>query len=113
MRLPDDWKALPLAGKAQTMVDRWQAGEIERELAKFRNYWLAKGGKDACRTDWQRTWINWLISADERKPRNVSLQRNRTNPTLDLLRAANEAIAAESEDRQDYLGTRAALPAPH
>lgn len=69
-RLPEDWKPLPLTGKAAAMVALWLAGEVERELAKFRNYWMGKAGKDACKTDWQRTWINWLISADERKPRN-------------------------------------------
>jgi len=69
-RLPADWKPEPVNGKAGEMIAAWPPGEVERELAKFRNYWLAKGGKDACKTDWQRTWINWLISADERKPRH-------------------------------------------
>lgn len=71
-RLPSDWEPEPVIGKAGDMIAAWSAGELERELAKFKNYWLAKGGKDACKTNWQRTWINWLISADERKPRNVS-----------------------------------------
>jgi hypothetical protein len=65
-----------LTGKAAAMVRNWQAGELERELAKFRNFWLAKAGKDACKSDWQRTWINWLISADERKPRNGRQQHH-------------------------------------
>lgn len=72
-RLPADWEPGPVIGKAADMLARWPPGEVERELAKFRNYWLAKAGKDACKTDWQRTWINWLISADERKPNNGGL----------------------------------------
>ena len=81
-RLSDDWQPLPLIGKADDMVRRWQAGELERELAKFRNFWIAKAGKDACKSDWQRTWINWLISADERKPKNGQQHHsNRPNPT--------------------------------
>ena len=66
-RLSDEWMPAEPTGKAVAMIDRWQSGELERELAKFRNYWIGKAGKDACKTDWQRTWINWLISADERK----------------------------------------------
>ena len=69
-RLSDEWMPAEPTGKAVAMIDRWQSGELERELAKFRNYWIGKAGKDACKTDWQRTWINWLIAADERKPRN-------------------------------------------
>jgi len=75
-RLRDDWKPEPLNGKALTMVERWQPGEVEREIAKFRNYWMARAGKDACRTNWQRTFINWLISADERKPRYDQRQQH-------------------------------------
>lgn len=69
-RLSDDWEPQPLTGKAAEMVAAWPAGMIERELAKFKNYWPAKGA-NAARTDWQRTWVNWLIAADERKPRLV------------------------------------------
>jgi hypothetical protein len=71
VRLGRDWQPDPIVGKAAEMIAAWQPGELERELAKFKNYWLAKGGKDAAKLNWQRTWINWLISADERKPRNV------------------------------------------
>ena len=69
-RLPEDWEPKPLIGKAAAMVACWQAGELERELAKFKNYWLAKGGAGAVSTNWQRNWVNWLINADERKPRH-------------------------------------------
>lgn len=82
------------------MIAAWQPGEVERELAKFRNYWMGKAGKDAAKLDWQRTWINWLISADERKPRNGQpLRRTRPNLT-DMLRAADTEIA-RSETGQD------------
>lgn len=90
-RLPVDWQPEPLTGKASEMVAHWQAGEMERELAKFKNYWMAKAGKDACKTNWQRTWINWLISADERKPRQGNSRYERSsNPLAD---AVNRIIA--------------------
>lgn len=69
-RLPDDWQPEPLTGKALAMTNAWPSGQIERELAKFRNHWTSKPGKDACKLDWQKTWANWLINADERIPRN-------------------------------------------
>ena len=69
-RLAEDWEPSELKGQAAEMVKRWPPGAIERELAKFRNYWPAKPGKDGIKSDWQKTWVNWLISADERIPKN-------------------------------------------
>jgi hypothetical protein len=82
-RLPADWEPEPLTGKAAEMVALWNPGELERELAKFKNYWPSKGA-NAARTDWQRTWVNWLISADERKPRRN--ERPDEEPTAAALR---------------------------
>jgi uncharacterized protein YdaU (DUF1376 family) len=46
---------------------RQRAGLRELDLAleweKFRNYWLAKAGRDARKTDWKKTWANWALSA--------------------------------------------------
>ncbi len=101
-RLPDDWQPQPLTGKAGEMVAAWQAGEMERELAKFRNYWLAKGGADAAKTNWQRTWINWLISADERKPRNArtnGMGRHQPNDGLSATSRAALAVFGASHER--------------
>jgi hypothetical protein len=95
-RLSADWEPRPLSGKALAMVDAWQPGAIERELAKFKNYWLAKGA-NAARTDWQRTWVNWLISADERQPRQ-SYERA-SNPTGDALARVQAAIRGGSAFR--------------
>lgn len=39
---------------------------FERE--KFVDYWLSKSGKDATKTDWGRTWKNWVRSNVERNP---------------------------------------------
>lgn len=30
---------------------------------EFRDYWVAKAGKDGCKTDWQATWRNWVRRA--------------------------------------------------
>ncbi|UNF41206.1 YdaU family protein [Bartonella krasnovii] len=33
---------------------------IKIEIAKFRDFWKAKAGKDASKRDWQATWRNWV-----------------------------------------------------
>lgn len=84
-RISEEWEPEPLTGKAALMVKVWPPGALERELAKFRNYWLAKSGQAAVKNDWQRTWVNWLISADERIPKH---ERNSTQVGLFTARPA-------------------------
>jgi len=43
-----------------------QQGRAKRETDKFVNYWQAKSGKDAAKHDWQATWRNWMLNAEER-----------------------------------------------
>lgn len=64
-RLPEDWhpEQEPELVKA---IGGQQAAK--REWAKFRDYWLAKPGKDGRKTDWQATWRNWLRRAAESGP---------------------------------------------
>jgi len=40
--------------------------EISREVRKFKNYWGAKSGRDACKINWSMTWRNWIENAVER-----------------------------------------------
>lgn len=46
-----------------------QPGHVASELAKFRDFWASKAGKDGAKLDWQATWRNWLRSVVERMPR--------------------------------------------
>lgn len=39
--------------------------DVETETEKFVNYWSAKAGRDARKTDWRRTWQNWMLRAEE------------------------------------------------
>lgn len=53
-RLPENWEPSE-AGKqlaAENSID-WR-----RELEKFRDYWRARSGRDACKLDWDATWRN-------------------------------------------------------
>lgn len=36
------------------------------ETLKFRNYWESKAGRDATKTDWSKTWQNWMLTAQQR-----------------------------------------------
>lgn len=99
-RLPEDWQPKPLTGKAAEMVACWQAGELERELAKFKNYWLAKGGA-AVSTNWQRNWVNWLINADERKAHGRTNSMGRHQPDgLSSTARAGLAVFGSAPARQ-------------
>jgi hypothetical protein len=80
-----DKKDLPLegpkkAGKGSRLSPDWRPNDdgwreavrllgsqrAETELAKFRDYWIAKPGKDALKLDWDATWRNWVRTAGER-----------------------------------------------
>lgn len=60
-RLPSEW----------TLPPDWQAwAEAERpdldptlEAERFRDFWVAKPGKDGRKLDWQATWRNWIRNA--------------------------------------------------
>lgn len=63
-RLPADWQPDDIlrAWTAQNCPGLNIAGEVE----KFRDYWLAKPGKDGRKTDWPATWRNWARRSAER-----------------------------------------------
>lgn len=88
-RLADDWHPGD-AGMAFAVSLGLQPGHVASELAKFRDFWAAKGGKDGAKLDWQATWRNWLRSVVERMPRAASGQHQ-----PESFRARDERSAAE------------------
>ena len=40
----------------------------ELTFATFRDYWIAKPGKEGCKLDWLATWRNWVRSQHQRAP---------------------------------------------
>lgn len=67
-RLPDDWQPDPTDRTVDDLVARLGGpAAAAEELDKFRDYWLAKSGKDATKLDWQRTWRNWLRTAAQQR----------------------------------------------
>lgn len=61
-RLPEDWRPSVEDrefAKAEGMAEQ----DIDREAARFRDFWLGKPGKDGAKLDWQATWRNWVRRA--------------------------------------------------
>jgi len=67
-RLKDDWS--PSGENLAFAIGLgFSQSEVDRMTSRFRNYWLAKAGKDAAKLDWSRTWQNWASTEAERRPR--------------------------------------------
>ena len=68
-RLPDDWEP-------SNKLVKWAEGEnidlltVERETAKFKDWWPAQPGQKGLKLCWDRTWKNWIRTAKERLPAN-------------------------------------------
>ena len=66
-RLPEDW---------WPDDQQWQTGmehlgneqRVKAEAEKFRDYWIAKPGKDGRKANWTATWRNWLRRSKEYQP---------------------------------------------
>lgn len=65
-RIKEDWN---LDNDLKAWTVSYAPGlNIITERDKFVDYWLSKAGKDAAKTDWERTWKNWVRSNTERNP---------------------------------------------
>lgn len=58
--LPDDWKAW--AEKERPELDAQTVAD------SFRDYWIAKPGKDGRKSDWLATWRNWVRNQRAGRP---------------------------------------------
>lgn len=68
-RLPADWR-LPKDWGEWAVSEGLPPDETRREGEKFRDYWIARPGKDGVKLDWGATWRNWARRRiDERRPR--------------------------------------------
>lgn len=64
-RLSPDWR--PSHSDIRFALERGlPSARIDTEAEKFRNYWVAKSGADACKRDWAACWRNWIINSTER-----------------------------------------------
>jgi len=60
-RLPDDWRPDREYLEAAKLIKPDLTQEWFIQVAhKFKDYWIAKAGKDATKADWLATWRNWI-----------------------------------------------------
>lgn len=69
-RLPDDWN-LPDAWLFWTRTEKphWPLPYIRDVKDRFKDYWIAKPGRDGVKLNWEATWRNWVRR--ENDPRGV------------------------------------------
>ncbi|WP_156850797.1 DUF1376 domain-containing protein [Bartonella refiksaydamii] len=60
-RIPDDFEP----DYAFAIAEGLPPERVKVEIAKFRDFWKARAGKDARKTDWKATWRNWVRKAIE------------------------------------------------
>lgn len=93
-RLPADWTP----SDEDVAYCREKRPELEpKQVAEnFRDYWQAKAGKDACKTDWAATWRTWV--RNERSPQGP-LARASPFHLTNVDRSGDNAIAEASRAR--------------
>jgi hypothetical protein len=57
-RLLPDWQ--PTETELRWAEDARPDVDAKAEVEKFRDYWIAKTGRDASKRDWPATWRNWI-----------------------------------------------------
>ena len=96
--LPDSWLEWALSQK-----QGWSRFDVERCADTFRDYWIAKSGKDAAKANWEATWRNW-VRRDTTKPSGITVaEPQRPAITLETKRAAMQAQADEGYKIRKWL----------
>jgi hypothetical protein len=73
-RLSPEWE-LPKAWGDWTISEfNWTENQVRAEAEKFKDFWIAKPGKDGVKLDWSATWRNWC--------RNAKVQPDKQNSSL-------------------------------
>lgn len=60
-RLPADWQP-PLDWLQWAMAEQptWNEAHARKVAESFRDFWIAKPGKEGTKLDWEATWRNWV-----------------------------------------------------
>jgi uncharacterized protein YdaU (DUF1376 family) len=69
-RLRDDW-LLPRDWGEWAVEQGMDPDAVRAEAERFRDYWIAKAGREASKLDWQATWRNWIRSSIQRNPKKA------------------------------------------
>ena len=77
---------LPGAWEPSQEDSRYAAGlglDVAATMRDFKDYWIAKAGKDARKADWSRTWQTWCRRDAERWPARGAAPTARRRETPD------------------------------
>jgi hypothetical protein len=99
-RLPADWQPsekLIETARKEGLSD----AQIERELARFRDHWLAAAGRNATKRDWDATFRNWVREAADRQRRTGRTQTGGYGSQGGSLLRAYQRTAARFDDPAD------------
>lgn len=114
-RLPADW-TLPTDWKTEARQIRpeWPDHHIQRVADGFKDYWLAKAGRDGSKVSWLATWRNWcrndrsqitgvLGNGTHQNPLGGNTGKNRSSGSA-FDKVINEINAARQRDGRTPMG---------
>ncbi|UNE54424.1 DUF1376 domain-containing protein [Bartonella machadoae] len=99
-RLPDDFEP----DYDFAITEGLPPERVKIEIAKFRDYWKAKTGKDATKIDWQATWRNWIRNSKDHKINQIGGNYGKFTPktfTKQLAEGFSE-LRNHLSSREDY-----------
>lgn len=93
-RLEDHW-SLPEEWRRWALDEGIMADRVDREAAKFRNYWTSKGGAAAAKTNWYRTWQNWCFKVLDDLPKQGTRNDDRADRIINMARRLDGRAATD------------------
>lgn len=98
-RISAEW-ILPHACRSWALLQGLSESEVDDESQRFKDFWIAKAGRDGAKRDWPATWRNWCRNFLERKGRSLTTGPPAVTPEQrEYLRKADE-IRREREKRK-------------
>lgn len=84
-RMTEDWQLPKAWGEWAVAEHNLSADAVRLEASKFRDYWLAKAGKDGAKLDWSATWRNWVRNSLDFSPAAKPGYQNQGDRNQDVL----------------------------
>jgi uncharacterized protein YdaU (DUF1376 family) len=94
-RLPDDWKPTREYWDEALLIKNDLTQDWFALVAhKFKDYWIAKSGKDATKVDWLATWRNWIRREVENAKSGSNTKSNYGTQRAELFDAVTDPTRA-------------------
>jgi len=75
LELPEDWKSFCIQERHDL--------DPQQTFARFKDYWIAKPGKDGRKTDWLATWRNWVRNEKSQSRTLIDFKEQRAQRAVD------------------------------